>query len=288
MAKGKAGGGISPLIVEEAFAAGDDRFLDLFAQLADGKDATRIVDKWKRDFRPWAREQLYRFFDGGGKSTGYERLVAKRFFKHAEDKGDDERVGYFLCYFDGLVHRRQATRYSWDYALQRSRTEDYLRGEATGPFSAHTAYYLQRRAWRYFRRIGFKRPNDYPSAIAKALVHYRDADLPDGLAVLDSWGLIHACFGQSDALKFSTSHANLKHPASLKDMVAPYFPETWKRPQSAPILLDLLWSAQSRVVRIWSAHLLRRDHQDALANAPIDKVIKLLDHDDPEIQQLAA
>jgi len=288
MAKGKAGGGISPLIVEEAFAAGDDRFLDLFAQLADGKDATRIVDKWKRDFRPWARDQLYKFFDGGAKPTGYERLVAKRFFKHAEDKGDDERVGYFLAKFDRLTRRRERTRRRWDYPTRSVVEGTYLKADRTIWFSAATAHYLQRRAWRYFRRIGFKRPSDYPAAIAKALVHYRDADLPDGLAVLDSWGLIHACFGESEALKFTTSHANLKHPASLKDMVAPYFPETWKRPQSATILLDLLWSAQSRVVRIWSAHLLRRDHPDALANAPIDKVIKLLDHDDPEIQQLAA
>src|SRR5437763_21441 len=83
-----------------------------------------------------------------------------------------------------------------------------------------------------------------PAAVATALVHYPDADLTGGLAVLDSWGLIHACFGQSDALTFTTSHANLKYPASLNDMVAPYFPETWRKSQSAPILLDLLWSAQ--------------------------------------------
>lgn len=286
MAKGKAAG-ISLLIVEEAFAAGDDRFCDLFTQIADGKDATRIVDKWKRDFRPWARDQLYKFFDAT-KHTGYERLVAKRFFKHAEDKGDDERVGYFMAKFDRLVRRRERTRRTWDYRARTVREETHLKADRPVWFSAHTAYYLQRRAWRYFRRIGFKRPNDYPAAITKALVHYRDADLPDGLAVLDSWGLIHACFGESDALTFTTSHVNLKAPTSLKDMVAPYFPEAWKRPQSAPILLDLLWSAQSRVVRMWSAHLLRRDHKDALANAPIQNVIRLLDHDDPEIQQLAA
>src|SRR3954468_8252894 len=124
MAKGKAAGA-SPLIVEEAFAAGDDRFCDLFAQLADGKDATRIVDKWKRDFRPWAREQLYKFFDGD-KSTGYERLVAKRFFKHAEDKGDDDRVGFFLAKFDRLVRRRERTRRRWDYSIRGWREETYL------------------------------------------------------------------------------------------------------------------------------------------------------------------
>jgi hypothetical protein len=279
--------GVSLLVVEEAFSAADDRFLDLFAQLADGKDATRIVDKWKRDFRPWARQQLHKFF-GHSRYTGYERLVAKRFFKHAEEKGDDERVGFFMARFDRLSRRRERKRRRWDYATRSWGEETYLKTDPTVWFSAHTAHYLQRRAWRYFRRIGFKRPDDYPAAVAKALVHYRDADLEGGLAVLDSWGLIHACFGQSDALTFTRSRANLKHPAPLADMVAPYFPEAWKRPPSAPILLDLLWSAQSRVVRIWSAHLLRRDHQEALANAPLQNILKLLDHDDPEIQQLAA
>src|SRR3954470_8919377 len=107
----KAKGGVSLLIVEEAFAAGDDRFCDLFAQLADGKAATRMVDRWKRDFRPWAREQLHKFFDAT-KHTGYERLVAKRFFKHAEEKGDDERVGFFMAKFDRLSRRRERKRRS--------------------------------------------------------------------------------------------------------------------------------------------------------------------------------
>jgi len=232
-------GGVSLLIVEEAFSAADDRFLDFFAQLTDGKAATRIVDRWKRDFRPWARDQLYKFFDVG-KSTGYERLVAKRFFKHAEEKGDDERVGFFMAKFDRLSRRRERKRRRWDYATRSWGEETYLKTDPTLWFSAHTAHYLQRRAWRYFRRIGHQRPSDYPAAVAKALAHYRDTDLPDGLAVLDAWGLIHACFGKADALTFTRSRANLKHPASLTDMVAPYFPESWRRPQSAPILLDLL------------------------------------------------
>src|SRR6266536_3007679 len=75
------------------------------------------------------------------------------------------------------------------------------------PAAAHTLFYLQRRAWRYFRRMGFQRPAEYPAAVAKGLARYRDMDLPDGLAVLDSWGLIHACFGEGDAVHFNTAHA---------------------------------------------------------------------------------
>ncbi len=41
-------------------------------------------------------------------------------------------------------------------------------------FSYRTRYYLRRRAWRYFRRMGFATPDAYPAAIAAALRRYRD------------------------------------------------------------------------------------------------------------------
>src|SRR5437588_704343 len=78
-------------------------------------------------------------------------------------------------------------------------------------FSYHTRYYLRRRAWRYFRRIGFQRPDAYCAAIAEALVRYEDAELASGIDVLDSWTLVHACFGKHDVLDLrSASHVRLK------------------------------------------------------------------------------
>jgi hypothetical protein len=289
MAKGK---GPSVLVVQEALAAGDaPRFLDLFDQLADGKDAIQIVNRWKTDFRPWAREQLIAYLEADPPRP-YYRLVAKRFFKHAEEKGDDALVGWFMAHFDRLVRREIKTRYRYDWRSRKGWSEEVLvarrRRPGQAPFSYHTRYYLRRRAWRYFRRTGFQKPDQYVPAVAGALVHYRNADLDDGLAIMDSWSLVHACFGESDAIRFNTSHALLTRPARLPEMVAPMFPDLWRRPAAANVLLDLLWSANSRVVRLWAAQLLRRDHRESLANAPIVNLLKLIDHEDPQIQQLGA
>ena len=85
------------LAVEEAFASGDPRFLELFGQLGDDfvtppkrpkpgerygpeqlRSAARVVEKWKKDHRPWARQQLLRFLEEGGLETLKGRLVVKR------------------------------------------------------------------------------------------------------------------------------------------------------------------------------------------------------------------
>lgn len=287
MAKGK---GPSVLVVQEALASGDARFLELFDQLPAGKDALQIVNRWRADFRPWAREQLLAYLQADPPRTHY-RLVAKRFFKHAEEKRDDALVGYFLAHFDRSVRREVKTRYRYDWQARRGSSEQVLVARwrsHQSPFTHHTRYYLRRRAWRYFRRMGFQQPAEYPAAVARALVHYRNTDLDDGLAVLDSWGLVHACFGESDAIRFNTSHAVLTRPAQLAEMVAPMFPDLWRLPASASVLLDLLWTANSRVVRLWSVQLLRRDHKETLANAPVANLLKLIDHEDPQIQQLGA
>jgi hypothetical protein len=285
MAKGQR---ISPLVVQEALASGDDRFLDLLHQLGDPKAIISLIDRWQKDFRPWARELILKYLDGPIDAPDH-RLILKRLFKHAEANRDDERMGAFMALFDRLARRRQRTHSQYDWRTRQSWTETTLRAERTASqFSAHTIFYLQRRAWRYFRRMGFQRPAEYPAAVAKGLARYRDEDLSDGLAVLDSWGLIHACFGDSDAVRFNTAHANLSRPARLEEMLDPYFAELWKKPESAPVLLDLLWSARSRVVRMWAVQLLRRDHRSALSNFPVERLFSLLEHDDPEMQQLGA
>jgi hypothetical protein len=218
-----------------------------------------------------------------------DRLIVKRLFKFAEAARDDALVGAFMACFDRLARRQEHTTRRYDWRTREFSTEEYLRARTVDcAFTAHTVYYLQRRAWRYFRRMGFQNPPAYPAAVAKGLARYRDADFPDGLAVMDSWGLIHACFGESDAVRFNTAHALLTRPANLEEMLAPYFPELWKKPESAGVLLDLLWSGRSRVVRMWAARVLRRDHRSSLTNLPVEKLFSLLEHDDAEMQQLGA
>src|SRR5512132_3372504 len=102
MAKGQPR--VSVLVVEEAFASGDSRFLEYFEQL-DGQSATRVVEKWKRDHRPWAREQFLKYLEQARVYGGYSRLVAKRFFKHADATGDDALMAVFLRFFDKQVRR---------------------------------------------------------------------------------------------------------------------------------------------------------------------------------------
>ena len=65
-------------------------------------------------------------------------------------------------------------------------------------FTNRTRYYLRRRAWRFFRWLGYARPAEYPAAIAPALQHYRDEDLEKGENILDSWALLNICFRGSD------------------------------------------------------------------------------------------
>jgi hypothetical protein len=136
--------------------------------------------------------------------------------------------------------------------------------------------------------MGFKKPAEYPAAVARALALYRDDDLADGDAILDSWGLMHACFGESDAVAFNATHARLTRPANLAEMVAPYFPELWQRPESARVLLDLVPTAQSRVVRAWGMQLVRRDHSDRLRDISAADLLRLLDHEDEEVQRFGA
>lgn len=261
------------MVVQEALASGEgDRFLELVRQLVEGKSLVPLVERWIKDHRPWAQEQFLKLLDGPLDQPA-DRLIVKRLFKAAEGRQDHEIVGACMACFDRLV-RRQAR-------VPRARRVD-------SRFSCHTIYYLRRRAWRYFRRLGLQRPNEYPAAVVHALARYRDLDLPDGMAVLDSWGLVHACFGESDALAFNSSHARLVRPAQLAEMVAPAFGESWRSPAAARPLFGLVASARARVVRVWAAQLLQRDHRDHLADVPLEELLKLLDHADPAIQQLGA
>jgi hypothetical protein len=279
---------VSVLVVEEAFASGDSRFLDYFEQL--GSDhAKRIVEKWKRDHRPWAREQFLKYVEEGPIRGAHRKLVVKRFFKHADVTGDDDLMGALMWFFDRQVRRVRVRRWYYDPAVRGGNQREHLRALGGGGlFSSHTSYYCRRRAWRHFRKMGFKKPAEYPAAVAKALARYRDIDLSDGDAILDSWGLMHACFGESDAVKFNATHANLAREARLDGMLAPSFEALWKKPESARVLLELVLAARARVVRAWAGQLVRRDHRAALAGISADDLLRLLDHPEDEVQQLGA
>jgi len=106
MAKGQR---ISPLVVQEALASGDDRFLELLRQVDDGKAVVSLVERWQKDFRPWAREQMLAFLDGSLDGP-VDRLIVKRLFKRAEADRDDALMGAFMACFDRLARRREHAR----------------------------------------------------------------------------------------------------------------------------------------------------------------------------------
>lgn len=302
-----AKGPVVAMVVEEALASGDSRFVELIRGCEDGKGLARIVERWKKDFRPWAREQIFAYLTEPMNRPNHH-VVVKRLFKHAYVNGDDEVVGAFMVAFDRLVERRKVRRYrviswspyrsetdealvAWADVIPPNRTSSqlpYMPISQFDLFSNRTRNYLRRRAWRYFRRLGHQKPARYVAALAGALARYREEHLADELKILDSWSLMHACFGESDAVKFTADHANLTKEARLDQMVAPYFEELWAKEASAEHLVELVLKAEARLVRLWAVALLRKHHGERLNRIGVELLLRLLDHADPEVAQFGA
>ncbi len=308
--------GGSRLLVDECFQTQDDRFLEALGDLHAPKALAGLADRWKQDPRPWARAQAIAYLAQPLDRLGHN-VVVKRLFKHAEQAGDDELMARFLVAFDALVRRVRKTRWHHDWRAnetwseevlatprntlprERTREVDPLMGrEREVPsvippsgrlFSYRTRYYLRRRAWRYFRRMGYQRPQDYVEATARALAVYRDEDLAQGENILDSWGLMQACFRGHDALEFGATSIRLREGRSLSELSpAPRFAHLWQQPDAAVVLLSLLSGAESRLVRVWAMQLLKREHAGRLAEMTAEEILCLLAHDDEEVQQFGA
>jgi hypothetical protein len=153
-------------------------------------------------------------------------------------------------------------------------------------FSLATRRYLCRRAWRYFRKLGQTNPDRYVAAAATALKLYEDADVADGLALIDNWGLVHILFHHSSVL---ISKRNGWVPAAGKALAelqpAPIYEEQW---QANPLLLlDLVKNARCRPVRQWAIFLVRRHAEAVLRGLASEELFALLAHDDPAVVGLA-
>jgi hypothetical protein len=153
-------------------------------------------------------------------------------------------------------------------------------------FSVATREYLRRRAWRYFRRLGAKHPERYGAAISNALRHYDDADMADGLALIDNWGLMHALFHHSPALAAKPVGWSLAEGHTLAELQpAPYYAKLW---QAAPrAAVDLLLQARSRPVRQWAMAWIK-DNPEARAALTLEELLGLLGRDDAEIVAFAS
>jgi hypothetical protein len=298
----------SPLLLDELFSAGDERFLDHLIRFHEPKKLASIADRWRTDPRPWARRVIMQYLERAPNSPGHEPVV-KRLFKHAEGNRDDELMAHFARCFDELIRRKRRTPQHWDWPSRTSWSEEVLvvprdvvlkagrhhQAPGTEPpagrrlFSYKTRHYLRRRVWRYFRRMGYQQPDRYCGAVAGMLRLYADGSLGSGESLLDSRSLMHAGFRGSEVLQFTPGHVNLKPGKSLAELsAAPAHADLWRRPQSASVLLELAAEASSRPVRAWTIQLFRRWHFDPAPSLEPSMLLPLLDHGDEVVQQLGA
>jgi hypothetical protein len=316
MSRKQRGSG-STILMDEYYGCEDPRFLEELRAVNSGGKLAGLADRWTKDRRPWAREQLFAYVDLPMNCQGHHVLV-KRIFKYAEEKQDDEMMAAFLSAFDRIVRRKRRIRHVFDRSSQQWWEEEFLatprnsilhkmtrtyRHPWTGKkitvdlpvkpdsrlFSHHTRSYLRRRAWRYFRHMGYQRPETYPRAIASALRRYREEDVASGENILDSWGLLQACFREDPALEFTSNRVNLKRGWTLAELTpSPRFAHLWRTRESMTILWSLVKEANSRFVRVWAMDMLRREHAKHVSELGPETLLELLDSHDEEVQDFAA
>jgi hypothetical protein len=307
----------SILLVDEYFAAEDERFLTTLRSVNNLKALAAFADRWKRDPRPWARQQMLAYLHLPLDAPGHQPVL-KRLFRHAEQQRDHELLAQFLVVFDRLVRRQRSrrTHYDWDtgrtwqeevLSLPRDviplpRSAKYRNPRIGRPvimpppipkggrlFRYHTRYYLRRRAWRYYRRLGFQRPAEYVPAISQALVLYRDEDLSAVEHALECWGLMHACFHRHEVLRFRADRIVIRLGRRFSELSpAPYFPELWQKPEALVPLLSIVAGARARLVRVWAIELVRKMHAQNLAALPLGQLVELLHHENPEVRQFGS
>ncbi|HEX7896383.1 MAG TPA: hypothetical protein VF950_01290 [Planctomycetota bacterium] len=260
---------MSVLLIEELFAAGDARFIEEILKVAAPKTLAGFAAKWIADPRPWALDHLAAY---AARALGAQnqRFLLKKLFKTAEDAANDRAMAVLMTALDGAVRRS-------DDGGGRLRTERAF----PGTFSVHTRHYLRRRAWRYFRRLGFQDPKRYLAAILEAIPRYEDAAIRDGVRFLDQWGLIHALFHHSDVLWARRHGWFVRGGRALKELKpAPAYPDAW--PPEAVFRVFL--GARARPVRRWALALLKS--RNLLEKVDFARVVEMLEHAEPEVHAL--
>jgi hypothetical protein len=295
------------LLLEELLERGDPTFVDELRKITDADRLGTFSAKWYGDKRAGSRRLLLEYLNRPMNVPGHEALI-KRLFKLAEHAADDEVMGRFLVLLDRSVRRKRRTKSRYDSRTRRVLDEEVLavpphtvmpRWRGNRPtanlsafqsrrlFSVHTRNYLRRRSWRYFRKLGKQYPDRYIPAVAAALKVYEDADMADGVALLDNWGLVHVLFHQCPALVAKVHGWTLAAGHTLAELApAPIYKNLWNAAPRA--LLDLLKGARCRPVLQWVIRLLRRDHAGFLAGLPLAELLALLGHADAEVVALAA
>lgn len=294
------------------FREGSFEFVDAIRAISEAKALAVFADKWYTDTRIEARRLLNAYLDRPFNALRHEPLV-KRLFKFADNAGDDAIVARFLVGFDRSIRRRSRIISHWDYQTQQvteqqvittpSNTElprddrvinsawfqnnREVRMEGKFLFSVRTRQYLRRRAWRYFRKLGRRHPERYIPAVSVALKLYTDADVADGVALLDNWGLVHILFHHSPTLVAKRRGWVVAENGSLSRLQPdPMYRKLWLK--SPEPILDLVNEAQSRTVRQWGIQMLRRHFPERLTKLTLEELLRWLESPHAELNDLAA
>ena len=311
----------SSLMLEECFAAADERFLDEWVRFSHPEFLARFLAGWLTDSRPWARQQLILYLQRDLNFPGHE-VIVKRLCKHVHAAGDHELLAYFMVAFDRFVRRSRIDSSWWNRETQETVREEKLFAESNktfqnetgrttewGPgifkrtvalpdrlnktenrlFSQRTRNHLRRKVWRHFRWLSYRDADAYCVSMTTAMLQYRDSDFVAGENIIDNWSLMHVLYFHSDMLKFGAAHVNLRTGCSLSDLsAAPYRPELWQRPEAFSPLLQILSTGNSTLTRVWAIEMLQRDHRDATRHIEIHLLLELMSHTDPRVQQFAS
>jgi hypothetical protein len=279
------------------FQSGAPEFVDAVRQSVNATALALFAETWYTDARVEAKRLLFAYLERPFNSPRHEPLV-KRLFKFADAAGDDAVMARFLVGFDRTLRRRRATVEKYNYRRRQyeqheavvtpgntvlsrddrsyagtwfaQNREQFVAGKFL--FSVPTRNYLRRRAWRYFRRLGRKNPDRYVPAVCTALKLYTDADVPDGLALLDNWGLVHVLFHHSPTILAKPTGWVVAPGGTLARLQPdPMFRKLWLR--SPEPIFDLLVNARCRPVSMWAMQMLRRNFPDRLSRISLDDLL---------------
>jgi hypothetical protein len=286
-------------------------FVDEIRLHVNAAALSSFAETWYSDSRIEARRFLLAYLERPLNAARHEPLI-KRLFKFADNAGDDAVMGRFLVALDRIIRRRRGTARRWNQKTRSmekveiitlspgstlSREDRFVSGPwfaqnreiyTAGKFlfSIPTRHYLRRRAWRYFRKLGKKQPDRYIPAVLSALKLYTDADVPDGLGLLDNWGMVHILFHHSPTLKAKRTGWRVAEDATLPQLQPdPMFRKLWLK--SPEPIFDLLVNGKCRTVLLWSARMLQRNFPDRLVRVTRDELLDWLVADNDVLNGLA-
>lgn len=293
------------------FHGGSPEFVEAIRQRVNAAALATFAETWYTDTRIEARRLLFAYLERPLNCPRHEPLV-KRLFKFADNAGDDAVMARFLAALDRTIRRKRGVSRHWNRVSRSmesvevvytppdttlSRDDRFVAGpwfaqnrekftQGKFLFSVPTRQYLRRRAWRYFRKLGKNSPDRYIPAVCTALKLYTDADVPDGLGLLDNWGLVHVLFHHSPTLDARPRGWYVAENGVLPQLQPdPMYRKLWLK--SPEPIFDLLVNAKCRTVCLWAAKMLRRHFPDRLAKLTLDELLAWLVADNAVLNDLA-